>query len=331
MKRYGNLYSKIITKENLYLAHKNASKGKRKYKEVIEVTENLDHYIDKLHAMLAAEEFVNSEYEIFTKMDKGKERQIYKLPYFPDRIVQHAIMQILEPIWKSVLITDTYQSIKGRGLHKAAKKLSTHIKKHKPRYYLQVDVKKFYPSINNEKLKQIVRKKIKCKQTLNLLDIIIDSTQGIPIGNYLSQYLGNLYLSYVDHKMKEVGKHRQYYRYCDDIIIVSDNKKILEQAKQMLDYELKKLSLKVKHNWKLGIIDVHGLDFLGTRMFHQKLLLRKKIATSMKLATRREVVMSYYGWCKLANGYNLWRVINERSTQWSGTNRGTRTKRKEVS
>jgi hypothetical protein len=254
MKRYGNLYYKIITKENLYLAHKNASKGKRKYAEIVEVTENLDYYIDKLHAILVAEEFVNSEYEVFTKMDKGKERQIYKLPYFPDRIVQHAIMQILEPIWKSVLITDTYQSIKGRGLHKAVKKLSTHIKKYKPKYYLQIDIEKFYPSVNNKKLKQIVRKKIKCKQTLKLLDTIIDSVQGIPIGNYLSQYLGNLYLAYMDHIMKEIGKYKQYYRYCDDIVVVSNNKKILEQAKKLLDYELKKLALKVKHNWKLGIM-----------------------------------------------------------------------------
>jgi len=314
MKRYGYLYEQIYCRENLLLAHKNASKGKKDYKEVKEVNEHLDYYIDELQNQLINQTFKNSEYTVFTKMDKGKKREIYKLPYFPDRILHHAIMQILEPIWHKVLIKDTYQSIKGRGIHKCAKKMIKHIKKEKPKYYLQMDVKKFYPSINNEILKTIIRKKIKCRKTLELLYEIIDSTTGVPIGNYLSQYLGNLYLTYVDHKIKEDYRIKQYYRYCDDLVIIHIDRTKLKKLKTSIDNMLQELRLKVKYNWKLDIINIHGINFLGLRVFHNKALLRDKIVNGLMQCVVQDKelsIPSYYGWILLADGYNLWRKVNE--------------------
>ena len=114
MKRHGNLFDKIINKDNLRLAHKNSRKGKTHYKEVKTIDENIDKYIDQLHYMLKEGLYTVGEYKMFVKNDKGKLREIYKLDYWPDSVIHHAILQILEPIWKPMLIKHTYQSIKCR-------------------------------------------------------------------------------------------------------------------------------------------------------------------------------------------------------------------------
>ena len=119
MKRIGNLYHKIHDIENIKLAHKNARKGKTHYTEVKEVDNNIDYYCNLILVMLVNKTFKNSKYETFIKNDKGKDRTIYKLPYFPDRIIHHAILQVLEPIWKKTFIKNTHQSIKCRGVHNA--------------------------------------------------------------------------------------------------------------------------------------------------------------------------------------------------------------------
>ena len=123
MKRVGNLYHKIYDIDNIKLAHKNARKGKTHYVEVIEVDNNIEYYCNLLQETLKNRTFQNSPYEVFIKQDKNKTRTIYKLPYFPDRILHHAILQVLEPIWKKTFIKNTYQSIKGRGVHRAKRDL----------------------------------------------------------------------------------------------------------------------------------------------------------------------------------------------------------------
>lgn len=107
MKRHGNLWEEIVDIENIKLAHKNARKGKRKYKEVQMVNKNIDKYCNDIRNLLITKQFTTSDYRMFIKNDRGKVREIYKLPYYPDRIVQHAIMQVTEPIWKRTLIADT--------------------------------------------------------------------------------------------------------------------------------------------------------------------------------------------------------------------------------
>src|SRR5690606_9941326 len=112
----------------------------------------------------------------------------------PDRIVHHAIMIVCGDFWEKSLIRDTFQSLGGRGTSDARKRVQRFIQRNKPKYYLQIDISKYYPSINNNILKEVICKKIKCKRTLDLLYDIIDSCEGVPIGNYLSQIFGNLYL-----------------------------------------------------------------------------------------------------------------------------------------
>jgi len=298
--------------ENILEAHRNAKKGKMYYPEVQKVEASLDEHLQELHTQLVTKAFKTSKYFIFTKTDSGKSRKIYRLPYFPDRIVHHCIMQVLEPIWKKTFITDTYSSIKDRGIHKGVNRVKKAlIDIENTQYCLKLDVRKYYPSINHDILKSIIRKKIKDSDVLALLDEIIDSAEGVPIGNYLSQYFGNLYLTYFDHWLKETKQCKYLFRYCDDIVTLHSKKQYLSQLKEEIEtYLSANLKLSLKSDWQIFPVDARGIDFLGYRFFHDYTLLRKSIAIKFKQRIRYlksewntieppkvlNSVMSYYGW-----------------------------------
>jgi len=317
MKRYGNLYHKIVDIDNIRLAHKNARKNKTKYREIVEVDKDPEYYVQEIHRMLTDGSYRCSEYEKFIKNDSGKEREIFRVPYFPDRIVQHAIMQIVEPIWKKTLITDTFQAIKGRGVHKCKKKVEKVVQRLGKRYCLQVDVRKFYPSICNEVLKDTARKKIKCRDTLKLLDQIIEGHEGVPIGNYISQYFGNLVLSDIDHYCKEVLKAKYYFRYCDDIIVIDDDKEYLHFVKEELSKLLTSKSLDMKGNYQVyKITKDRGVDCFGFVVCPTTTRLRKSIANAFRESVRSPnadlSVAAYYGWVKhLHSKECLWCAVLE--------------------
>ena len=323
MKRYGNLYPQICSMENIQKAHLNARKGKAHYHEVRMVNANEDLYLSKIQDMLLNKTFQNSEYTTFIKLDSKKEREIFKLPYFPDRIIHHCIVQILEPIWMKTLILDTYSSLKGRGIHKGVKRIKAALTdKENTTYCLKMDVRKFYPSINHDILKSILQRKIKDPDVIWILNEIIDSTEGVPIGNYLSQHFGNLYLSSFDHWMKEEQGCKYYFRYCDDVVILHASKEHLAELRMKVSRYLKKnLKLQLKNNWQIFPVGIRGIDFLGYRFYPSHTTLRKSIATRFKQTvsqikssypkTRGMVnsVMSYQGWLKYAKCYNLKTVL----------------------
>ena len=321
MKRYGSLYHQIWDIDNIQEAHRNAQRGKAHYREVQMVNANEEEYLTQVQAMLRDKTFRTSEYEVFTKTDSGKEREISKLPYFPDRIVHHCIMQILEPIWMKTFITDTYAALKGRGIHRGVRRVKLALcDRENTQYCLKFDVRKFYPSVDHDILKSIVRRKIKDPDVLWLLDEIIDSADGIPIGNYLSQYFGNLYLTYFDHWMKEEKRCRYYFRYCDDVVILHGDKELLHELfKEAQEYLSANLKLSVKSNYQVFPVDKRGIDFLGYRFFHDYTLLRKSIMRRFKAKARRvrrgwrhmrpsqivNGIMSYWGWMRHGNCLNL--------------------------
>lgn len=321
MKRYGNLYSQIWDIDNIRKAHSSARRGKGHYTEVQMVDANPEKCLTQIQAMLRDKTFRNSPYQVFTKTDSGKEREIYKLPYYPDRIIQHCVMQVLEPIWMSIFISDTYAALKGRGIHKGVGRVKEALRdRENTQYCLKFDVRKFYPSVDHEILKTIIRRKIKDPDVLWLLDEVIDSADGIPIGNYLSQYFGNLYLAYFDHWMKEEKHCRYYFRYCDDVVILHSDKIFLQGLfEEVQEYLTTKLKLTVKGNYQIFPIDKRGVDFLGYRFFHGYTLLRKSIAgrfkAKMTLIKRNwrhmsasQVVngtMSYRGWMRHGNCLHL--------------------------
>lgn len=270
MKRYGNLYEQICSMDNLRKAHQNAKKGKGWYEEVKEVEADVDGYLTRLQEMLINHTYQTSQYEKFIKRENGKEREIFKLPYFPDRICQWAILQVIEPYLLLYMTKNTYSAIPDRGIHAALNDVRDAMQKDVPgcQYCLKLDVRKFYPSINHDILKQKFRRLFKDAELLWLLDEIIDSIctakiedmrdiwlldedidseTGIPIGNYLSQYCGNFYLSGFDHWIKEEKRVKHYFRYMDDIVIFGADKAELHRLKEEIDaYFRQNLKLTIK-------------------------------------------------------------------------------------
>lgn len=193
------MYNKIYNIDNLILAERKARRGKLKQKGVQLFDKNKEDLIINLHHLLINKEYITSEYKIFKLFEK-KEREIYQLPYYPDRIVHHAVINIVENIFVDCFTSDTYSCIKKRGIHKCLNNLIEALKDvDNTRYCLKIDIKKFYPNVDNNILKQLLRRKFKDEDLLILLDEIIDSNKGLPIGNLLSQYFGNFYLNYFDH------------------------------------------------------------------------------------------------------------------------------------
>lgn len=322
MKRYGHLYQEICDIDNILEAHRNARKGKTHYAEVRTIDRDPERYAKSISTMLTNHLYRTSPYKVFTKFDSGKEREIYVLPYYPDRIVQWAVVQVLEPIWERTLIAQTYSSIKGRGIHRGLMDVQQAMMDVEgTAYCLKLDVRKFYPSIDHALLKNIVRRKIKDPEVLELLDDIIGSVgdgRGVPIGNYLSQFFGNLYLSGFDHWMKEVKWAKHYFRYCDDIVILDASKERLHLLRVEIESYLRNnLHLTLKDNWQVFPTRTRGLDFLGYRMFGDRTLLRKSTAMSMKqrmgeLNVRgkwdvhaRSSIASYLGWMRWCDASGL--------------------------
>ena len=287
MKRIGNLYEKIYDIENLRLAHKQARRGKSFYTEVKLIDENEDEYLYRLQDMLIHKTYHTSKYEVFEKKEGKKIRKIYKLPYFPDRICQWAIIQVIEPYLMRTLTDDTYSALPGRGIERARRKMVRALKTDPENtvWCLKIDISKYYPNVNIEKLKLKYRRLFKDNDLLWLLDEILDSNPdtGVPIGNYISQYSGNIYLSDFDHRVKEVYHIKHYFRYMDDMVFLSSSKEELQNLiKEITKYLADEYDLKVKDSWSLFRVEDRGIDFVGYVFRHDSIRLRKSIAHSIK-------------------------------------------------
>ncbi len=315
--------------KNLLLADKRARRGKKNQKGIKVFDKNREGKLLMLQDALKSKTFKTSEYTTF-KIFETKERDIFSLPYYPDRIVHHAIMNVLEPVFMAIFTADTYSCIKGRGIHGAAYYVKESLRnKSGTEYCLKLDIKKFYPSINHVILKELLRRKFKDKDLLWLLDEIIDSADGLPIGNYLSQYFANFYLTYFDHWLKEAKGVTYYFRYADDIVILAPNKEYLHDLLNEIKQYLKiNLDLIVKENYQVFPVKDRGIDFVGYVFFHTHIRLRKSIKKNFArmLAKRRNYksIASYNGWLTHGNCINLKRtLLNEGEDICGVRNRNT--------
>jgi len=323
MKRVGNLYDKIIDIDNLCLADEKARRGKLNSYGVKTHDNNREQNILNLHDMLKNKTFRTSQYHIF-KIYEPKEREIFRLPYFPDRIVHHAVMNILEPLWVSVFTADSFSCIKKRGIHGAMKKVKQALMDvDNTLYCLKIDISKFYPSIDHDILKQIIRRKIKCPDTIWLLDQVIDSAPGVPIGNYLSQYFANLYLTYFDHWIKEDVGIKYYFRYADDMVFLHSDKAFLHCLLVMINnYNYTELNMSLKSNYQVFPVAKRGIDFVGFVFYHTHMKIRKGIKKNFCRAVailnkRKNVsendykqrISSWLGWAKYSNSRHLLKTI----------------------
>ncbi|MFA7175256.1 MAG: hypothetical protein WC340_17920 [Kiritimatiellia bacterium] len=166
MKRHGNLYQDIISRENLCEAYRTAKKGKSRMSSVRKFEKDVDGNLDTIRESLAAKTFVTSQYQT-KEIYEPKKRTIYVLPFAPDRIVQHALMHVIEPIWEDLFIYDSYACRAGKGVHAGSIRAMEYVRKY--RYCLKCDISKFYPSVQHNIIFDIVTHKIKCIDTLWLL------------------------------------------------------------------------------------------------------------------------------------------------------------------
>ena len=320
MKRLGNIYSKIISRENLELAFDKAKKGKTWQDKVKYAEAHRKELLDKLETVLRKRRYKTSPYR--TKVIyEPKKRIIYILPFYPDRIVQHAIMNVLEPYWDRIMHYHSYACRKGKGQHKGSRQCMKYIKQSP--YCLKCDISKFYPSVNHEILYRILQRKIKCKYTLELLQEIIDSVPGesnVPIGNYLSQWLGNMYLNELDDFVKHTLHIKRYIRYCDDFVLFGEKHELADIIPLIKAFVCDRLSMKMS---KCDLFPVtRGIDFLGYRHFpNDYILLRKSTAKRVRKRIKGLVwevkhgkkskrsaigsIESTKGWIRWANTHNL--------------------------
>ncbi len=286
MKRASNLVDQIADPDNLRLAFWKARKAKEAKMEVAKYRRNLDRNLMSLrHKLLSGEVEVGS-YHYFTIYDP-KERKICAAT-FQERVLHHALMNICHANFEKYQIFDSYASRLGKGTYAALDRAACFQKKYK--WFLKLDVRKYFDSIDHGKLKIILERRYKDKLLLQIFSKIIDSYQtapckGLPIGNLTSQYFANHYLAVADHYLKEKLQVLGYVRYMDDMVIWSNDKAALVRTGQRFQsfietellLELKQICLNSTSS---------GLPFLGYVLFPQTIRLnnrsRKRLKTKMK-------------------------------------------------
>lgn len=242
MKRHKNLFPQIISFENLLLAARNAAAGKGERYYVMEFFFDLEENLFHLQEKLVSQTYRPGSYQTF-RIYKPKPRMISAAP-FRDRVVHHALMNVIAPLLERSFIFDSYANRIGKGTHKAIRRYQDFLQHYS--WALKCDVKKYFPSIDHEILKSLLRKRIADAQALWLIDAIIDGSnpqeevldyfpgddlftpverrRGLPIGNLTSQFFANYYLDPLDHFIKETLRCRAYIRYVDDFVLFGNSK-----------------------------------------------------------------------------------------------------------
>lgn len=315
----GDLFDKVISIENLRIASENAMANADHITESMrDFLEHKEERLQQLHDLLRTGTYKTGKYYKFT-VKEPKERTISALPFFPDRIVHHACMNVLLPIWLKKFTADTYNCLKGRGTHGFVKALRATLDKDPDGtlYTLQIDIRHFYESISHKYLKKVLRWSIKDKRLLKLLFEIIDSDpDGVPIGNYLSQFFATLVLTPFDHYVKEVIRAKYYFRYCDDMIFFAATKEELWRIFRMVKEYIENIGLTIKPNYRVFPTSL-GLDVVGYVFYptHTRWRKRTKVRFEKKCKQARakgkygiefkKSIGAYLGLMKYCNSYKL--------------------------
>jgi RNA-directed DNA polymerase len=280
MKRTGSLFSKIVDFKNLLSAFKSALKGKRKNPEAQKFYLNAEYQILELKAELLSEIYQMQPYITFTIRDP-KERKI-AAPHFRDHLVAHAIHQVIDPFLDKKLIAHSYASRVGKGVHSAIYQTQQGARQF--RYFLKLDIQKYFASIDHFILKKQLSSSFKDPVLLRLLDRILASPipyypqgKGLALGHLLSQSFANLYLSPLDYWIKHTLKIPGYVRYMDDFLLLSSEISELQDVRQKLPCYLQetlKLSLKPQNNILSPTSE--GIPFLGFLIFPSLIRLRNQ-------------------------------------------------------
>lgn len=293
MRRHGGLWQRIVAWENLLLAARKARRGKRDRAAVQRFEFDLEGHLLRLRDELEAGAYVPGEFRTHW-ISRPKARLISAAPY-RDRVVHHALMNVLEPILDRRFHPHSYACRKGKGTHAAADRLQAMMRRH--RYVLQCDIRKFFPCIDHAILKGRFRRLVKDERALWLMDLIVDHSneqeevveyfpgdglftpgsrrRGLPIGNLTSQWFANWYLNDLDHFVTSRLAIGAYVRYCDDFLLLHDDREALRRAAALIGAKLGADRLRL-HEDRLSVAPCRaGARFVGFRIWPTHRLIRK--------------------------------------------------------
>lgn len=282
----------IISIKNLYGAWEEFLPGKKNKEDVAEFSLNLSKNIFELHHDLKNHTYEHGEYKAFNISDP-KPRNIHKASV-RDRLLHHAIYRILYSHFDKLFISDSYSCRLGKGIHRALNRFrdfGRNVSKNNTKtcWVLKCDIRKFFASINQEILLNILKEKIEDSNIIWLLEKIIKSfAKGLPLGNLTSQLLVNIYMNAFDQWMKHVMKEKYYIRYADDFVILSRDKDyLLELTPKIADFLEENLKLQFHPNKVFIKTFSSGVDFLGWVHFSNHRVLRT--------ATKRKMIRNLNG------------------------------------
>jgi RNA-directed DNA polymerase len=341
MKTHKNLYSKLCSNENLYLAYKGARKGKTQKDSVIEFESNLIENLNSLQMELSNLTYHPRPLKRFIIRDP-KIRTIHASA-FRDRIVHHAIINIIEPIFEKMFIYDSYASRKNKGTHLAVKRFVYFMRKVTQNgcvfpkgakdknkvqgYCLKADIRHYFETVNHQILLGIITKKVNDAKIIWLIKKVLDNFDsqnehtGMPLGNFTSQFFANVYLNELDYFVKHGLKAKYYIRYVDDFIILHRSKRRLEYFMCEITTFLINLQLEL-HPDKTQIVPLQkGAKFLGYRVFYYyKLLCKRNMSRFYKRFEKQldkckrgemtpedliEKLQGWFGYAKWANTFKV--------------------------
>jgi len=273
MKRENNLIERIVDMDNLRLAFWKAQKSKAGKQDVEVFRKNLERNLLEIRTEIISGNVSVGNYKYFTIYDP-KERMICAAS-FKERVLHHGLMNICHENFEKYQIETSFASRKGKGTYAGIYRALKYQKQN--RWYLKLDVRKYFDSINHSVLKNLLARRFKEKKLLDIFSEIIDSYntgegKGLPIGNLTSQYFANHYLAVADHYIKEKLGVKSFVRYMDDVVIwENDKKKLMEIGSAFQSFIKNTLFLKLK-TFCLNT-NLSGLPFCGYRIFPEKILL----------------------------------------------------------
>lgn len=301
------MYQQLHSWENLLLAYRKASKGKRGHANVAEFEYRLEDNLLELQHELRAKTYAPGKYHSFYIHDP-KKRLISAAP-FRDRVIHHALCNVIEPIWEQRFIFDSYANRVGKGTHRALDRAQEYARKYA--YVLQCDVKQFFPSIDHAVLRAEFARLIRDENALWLCDQILQSgvgvlaeeyeteffegddllsanrPRGLPIGNLTSQFWANVYLNGFDHFVKRELKCPAYVRYVDDFVLFSNDKRELLGWRSAIIQKLAMLRLTLHEECAQMYPTRTGIPFLGFRVFPEFRRVKRRKVVHFRRKLRR--------------------------------------------
>ena len=329
MKRIGRIWDKVVVMDNLYAAFCKARKGKRHRPDVAQFSLNLEQALCELQSELVSGQYAPGAYRQFTIYER-KPRVISVAP-FRDRVVHHALMNVLEPLLDKRFIPDSYACRQNKGVHKAVDRYQQFAREYA--YVLKLDIRRYFPSIDQAILKQQLTRRIKDRPVLALLNRIIDNgphthapvlffpgddlvsvserRRGLPIGNLTSQFFANLYLDEFDHWLKETKRVKGYLRYVDDIYLLGNDKRQLWALREDIAEKLQGIRLTLHADKTQIYRTTERVDILGYKLSRYRRWLRND--NGFRFQRRLQRMSRLY-----QTGETDWPSLNASVQSWIG-------------